>query len=141
MALQLLCFFLVLTFAALGGIHIYWLLDGRWGLSVAIPTKGAEASTAYPPPAATLAVALALLGCGAYYLNVALDTPVLLPDWVHWAGWVIPAAFALRAVGEFNYVGLFKRVKDTPFAQADTRVFVPICLAVAVAGFGVALLV
>jgi hypothetical protein len=42
----------------------------------------------------------------------------------------------LRAVGEFRYVGLFKRVRGTKFAVLDTFVYSPLCLLL---GAGVAL--
>ncbi|MEM6843120.1 MAG: DUF3995 domain-containing protein [Bacteroidota bacterium] len=42
--------------------------------------------------------------------------------------------FILRALGEFNYVGFFKRVKNTEFARADSRIFSPLCLGIGVIG-------
>ena len=42
--------------------------------------------------------------------------------------WLMAAAFLLRSVGDFRYVGVFKRVAHTRFAYWDTRLFVPICL-------------
>ena len=40
---------------------------------------------------------------------------------------LMAAVFALRAVGDFRCVGFFKRVKDTPFAVWDSRLFSPLC--------------
>jgi hypothetical protein len=37
----------------------------------------------------------------------------------------------LRGIGDFRYVGLFKRVRDTPFARMDSRVYTPLVLALA----------
>lgn len=37
----------------------------------------------------------------------------------------------LRGVGEFRYVGLFKRVKGSRFARNDTRFYSPLCLMLA----------
>ncbi len=36
-----------------------------------------------------------------------------------------------RAVGEFRYVGFFKRVRGTRFARLDTLVYSPLCLLLA----------
>jgi hypothetical protein len=36
-----------------------------------------------------------------------------------------------RAVGEFRYVGLFKRVRGSRFATLDTLVYSPLCLLLA----------
>jgi hypothetical protein len=41
-----------------------------------------------------------------------------------------------RAVGEFRYVGFFKRVRGSRFARLDTLIYSPVCLLLAV---GVAL--
>jgi hypothetical protein len=37
-----------------------------------------------------------------------------------------------RAMGDFNYVGFFKRVRGTRFARMDTLLYSPLCLALAV---------
>ena len=37
----------------------------------------------------------------------------------------------LRAVGDFRMVGFWKTVRDTPFARWDTRLFSPLCVAIA----------
>ena len=44
---------------------------------------------------------------------------------------LIATAFTLRAVGEFKYVGFFKRIRGTQFARMDTRFYSPLCLGVA----------
>jgi hypothetical protein len=36
-----------------------------------------------------------------------------------------------RAVGDFRYVGFFKRVRDSRFATLDTRVYSPLCFVLA----------
>jgi hypothetical protein len=40
-------------------------------------------------------------------------------------------AFAARAIGEFRYVGLFKREHSTRFARLDTWLFTLSCAATA----------
>ena len=124
-----------LTFLFLSGMHLYWLSGGTWGLDRVIPTKPAtEAAIHYPPPLATLIVALGLAAFGlAYFLKL----PFLewsLPTGLQFVYWFIPAIFLIRAIGEFNYVGFFKRINDTAFAKADSRVFSPLCLGIAILG-------
>jgi len=43
---------------------------------------------------------------------------------------LIAVAFFFRAVGDFNYVGFFKKVKNTGFAKRDNRYYSPLCLLV-----------
>ena len=46
---------------------------------------------------------------------------------VHWAAIAAGVVFLLRAVGEFRYVGFFKRRHGTRFATLDTWLFSPLC--------------
>lgn len=52
--------------------------------------------------------------------------------------YAIALAFAIRVVGEFRYVGLFKSVTGTRFARLDTLCFTPLCASLALAAFVVA---
>jgi hypothetical protein len=46
-------------------------------------------------------------------------------------------SLALRALGEFRYIGFFKRVRGTPFARMDSRYYSPLALLL---GVGTAIL-
>ena len=50
-----------------------------------------------------------------------------------YSGWTIVIIFLLRSVGDFNMVGIFKKIKGTKFAKYDSMVYVPLCLFI---GFG-----
>ena len=57
----------------------------------------------------------------------------LLPDlgqrWLGVAGPIAVGVVLLaRAVGDFRYVGFFKRVRGSRFATLDSRYFSPLCL-------------
>ena len=41
---------------------------------------------------------------------------------------VFAVIFFLRFVGEFSYVGIFKRHKNSKFARMDTLLYSPLCL-------------
>jgi hypothetical protein len=45
--------------------------------------------------------------------------------------WLIAAVFALRAIGDFRYVGFFKRIRDSRFARLDTLAYSPLCACLA----------
>jgi len=47
---------------------------------------------------------------------------------------VITGIFLLRAIGEFRYVGFFKKIKTTPFGQRDTKYYSPLCLLIGIMG-------
>jgi len=122
--------------AVLGVIHLYWAARGIKGRSVALPEKDGR-PVMQPSRASTVAVAAGLFG-GALTLLARLGLARLPvpPSWPRWGAWSLAALFGLRAIGEFRYVGLFKRVKGTPFARWDSRLFTPLCIVIAV---GVAL--
>ena len=55
--------------------------------------------------------------------------PAFGPKRVRRAGlWVVAATLALRSIGDFKYVGFFKRQGDTRFAHLDTRMYSPLAL-------------
>jgi hypothetical protein len=95
-----------------------------------------------PSVLASLVVA-ALLAIAAYLVGESGGwwTP-RLPRTIRLIGTTgVAAVMALRAIGDFNYVGLFKRQRDTPFARNDSRYFTPLALFLAlltgaVAGLG-----
>ncbi len=141
MAISVLSIVLFLTFSVLGGFHFYWFFGGLWGLSKVIPSKGPKAETLAIPKFATLIVGLGLTLFGLFYLvksgAITLELPRLITNYVYW---IIPSIFTLRAIGEFNYVGFFKRVKNTEFAKADSKIFSPLCISIGVIGLVIQLL-
>lgn len=135
MLIQVLSIILFLIFTVLSGFHVYWLFGGTWGTQSVFPTKLNEATTIKIPKFATLIVALGLATMAYLYLIKSGLAVNHLPSWItRYAYWIIPCLFILRAIGEFNYVGLFKKVKETKFGKADTRIFSPLCLFIGIAG-------
>ena len=117
-------------FALLGGLHLYWMAGGKWSLAQALPTdpNGGE-RTMNPGPLACVVVALGLLGFALYNLSLGMGFSLGLPFGAEkWGIWVLAGIFLLRAVGDFRYVGFFKKIKDTAFGRMDTRWYAPLCL-------------
>ncbi|MGC1467870.1 MAG: DUF3995 domain-containing protein [Sphingorhabdus sp.] len=129
---------LIVTFAGLGALHIYWLLGGRVGINSAIPEIDGEAAF-IPPRWATAAVALGLFSCawlvGALlkFLPSPVGPTVLRP-----MAYLLATVFALRAIGDFNLIGFTKRQRGSRFARLDTLLYSPLCLVLAVAVIAVA---
>jgi len=105
--------------------HIYWALGGKVGLDKALPTKDGV-QLLNPSKALTFLVGVVLFGFAsvAYSLYFWVDNSEL----VVYLGWIIAVLFFVRAIGEFHIVGFFKKIKDTPFAEYDTKYFSPLCL-------------
>lgn len=113
----------------LSGIHIYWLLGGRFGSAAVIPSRGNEALFR-PSKTATgiVAAVLALAGWFVMELGGGIDR-ILFAEWLlAYGGWFLSGVFILRAVGDFRLMGFFKRVQGTLFAKFDTLLYSPLCL-------------
>jgi len=119
------------VFAALAGLHLYWAAGGRFGADVTVPTVDGKASFT-PSPTATVIVAGAFILAMIVVLGRIGALDDLAPEWLfRWGTWAIALVFLLRAIGEFNLVGFFKRVRNTQFARWDTFVYSPLCVAIA----------
>ena len=121
-------FSLVLIFSILSLIHVYWFLGGTRGLMYAIPTRTDRMISLDIPRSATIIVAVVLAIFALVYVEMVISYSFFSDSIAAFARWGIPIIFLLRAIGEFNYVGFFKKVKGTPFANADTILFSPLCL-------------
>jgi len=124
----------VTILALLAGVHLYWALGGRWGKDAAVPEIPKTNTPLFRPrKTATLLVAAALAVSAALVaLRIGLMTSPI-PDWVpRLACIALAIVFLARAIGDFRYVGFFKRVRGTKFARLDTAAYAPLCLFLAI---------
>ena len=129
---------LTLVLLSLAAIHVYWAIRGV-GSSAGVPSRPDGTQVFRPGRVSTLGVVVALSIAALLVAGRAHVVDVALPPVVLRLGvWGVALAFALRTIGEFRYVGLFKRVHGTPFAQWDTRLFTPLCAAITMAALLVA---
>ena len=120
--------------AGLATLHVYWAVGGRWGVTAAIPTLADRQALFAPHPAATLLVAAALVVGAWLVLSSARILPAAIPAQLIRSGTaLLSLVFIMRAIGEFRYVGFFKRVRGTTFARWDTRLHSPLCLVIGIA--------
>lgn len=113
---------------ALSGLHIYWICGGRWGMTAAIPSSGGK--PLFRPSKMSTGVVAILLALAAWLvLELGAVKPVLFPEaLLRIGGWLLGAVFTLRAIGDFRWVGFFKKGKGTVFARMDSLFFSPLCL-------------
>ena len=50
------------------------------------------------------------------------------PTLLEWLCYGLAAIFLIRAVGDFNLIGFFKRVRDSRFSRWDSLAYSPLCL-------------
>ncbi|OAX46489.1 DUF3995 domain-containing protein [Paenibacillus sp. AD87] len=115
-------------FAILSGLHVYWVLGGTWGREAAIPHTGKD-RLFEPGKIGTLVIALLLALAAWFVLELGGVVRVLFSlSLLSYGAWVLSILFMIRAVGDFRWVGFFKRKKGTTFAKWDSILFSPLCL-------------
>lgn len=120
-------------FLILSLLHFYWVFGGKWGLDGAMPkmmqAKVMTEKTRTGFIISTLVVAIGLLGFMMISLyNSSLIEAPFSHTWLWWITIGMAAIFLLRAIGDFKYVGIFKKEKEGLFARRDSRIYVPLCL-------------
>jgi hypothetical protein len=125
--------FACFTLAGIGLLHVYWAFGGHAAASGTMPTAGGKLLF-HPGGFWTFVVASGLL--------LMSMTVAIRMGWVQAPAlrglsrigvWVMAAIFTVRASGDFRYVGFFKTVRNTRFAELDTLVYTPLCLLLAIA--------
>ncbi len=124
------------TFFILSSIHLYWALGYKRGLEDTIPKTPDGDWVIKPKRLDSAIVGIGLLLFGIFYMIRIKLIILSFPLWLsNIASWVIPFIFFVRAMGDFRYVGVFKRVKSTEFAKKDDWFYTPICLTISIIGF------
>ncbi len=132
MVLSLLLSFI---FFILGIIHFNWVIGGEYGFTASLPTKENGERVLNPKKIDSAIIGIGLFAFSFFYV---LKSELINPNEPQWiltyGSWIIPSIFILRAIGDFKYVGFFKKVKQTAFGRLDTIFFSPLCLFIAKVG-------
>ena len=124
-----------LIYIILSGLHFHWAFGGKWGFEKALPTNVEGEKVLKPSNLESAIVGIGLLLFSIYYLLKVGIISADLPRWIiDYSGWVISAIFILRAIGDFKYIGFFKRIKNTDFGKLDTKFYSPLCLMLSIIG-------
>ena len=122
---------MILTYImiSLALIHFYWAFGGKFGLDKALPTDAEGNRLLNPSKFMTFVVGFILLGFSyvSYKLYTGDASPIIV-----YSGYGLSILFFLRVIGDFNLVGLFKKVKSTEFSKYDTWVYIPLFLFVSI---------
>lgn len=106
-------------------IHYYWAFGGLYGIHSAAPKLEGK-SEFRPPKLLTFIVACLITGLAA--LAILLEVPDYpFKEIVPYVGYLVSLVFIVRAIGDFKYLGFFKKVYNSSFAKKDTVYFSPLC--------------
>lgn len=116
-------------------IHFSWVLGSTWGFDKALPTNEEGKRMLNPTRVDSAFVAFGLFLFATYYLLKGHFITLSVPSYIFtYAGWSISGIFILRAIGDFKYIGFFKKVRNTEFANLDSKFYSPLCLALSAIG-------
>jgi Protein of unknown function (DUF3995) len=121
---------------ALGLLHFYWAIGGKWAIDAVVPTKSSGEKLFNTSVLSCVVVAVGLwlmsfihvVNAGLIFLNTTF--PI-----IHYATLAMGVIFLVRFVGDFKWVGIFKTVRDTAFAKSDTLYYTPLCLFLSISSF------
>jgi hypothetical protein len=129
---------LFIIFLLLSILHFSWAFGSRWGYDIALPRNEAGQRMLNPKAVDCIVVGMGLLLFAGLYLSHLYSELVFGPTILYQIGdWAVPIIFLLRAIGDFKYVGFFKRIRNSDFAKADSYFFSPLCLLLSGLGFWV----
>lgn len=120
---------LAAVFGILAILHFYWAIFGIKSGNKGIPSKEDGKLLFLPTRLDSFGVFLGLSLFGFITLIESGFLTIVVPLWMTRYGmWIIAFIFFVRAIGEFKYLGFFKRIKGTDFARMDTLYYSPLCL-------------
>ena len=121
-------------FIFLALLHIYWLMGGKlWSQDVVPTIEGKDLFQ--PGRLATIIVSCALFFFALIHLSLFLDFGLFTLPTIRWCLLAIASIFFLRAMGDFRYLGFFKKMKDTPFAMKDSKFYSPLSFVISINSF------
>ncbi|HRI01660.1 MAG TPA: DUF3995 domain-containing protein [Saprospiraceae bacterium] len=131
---------LIVVFFLLSLIHFYWAMGGQWGMDASLPTNEQGVRVLNPKRTDSVIVGIALAFFSLFYLLKSGTIEHQIPSWIISVGqWTVPGIFLLRAIGDFKYVGFFRKIKSTKFGKMDTMFFTPLCFLLALFGLLIAI--
>lgn len=123
----------IIILVCISVIHFYWSMGGVWGLDQSLPQSANGQRLFTPKNMHSAVVAIGMLIAVIFVLIKVKLISIPLPNLIlNYGLWLFAAVFMVRAVGDFKYVGFFKRVKQTNFGQLDTKYYSPLCLLVGI---------
>lgn len=119
------------VFLMLGLWHFYMASGSLPGESGAVPSADGK-PVFVPSKPSTIAVGMVLCLLAGLVAATSGAIPSALPKTaLKWLSFALAFGLLARAVGEFKYVGFFKKVRGSRFATIDTLFYSPLCLALA----------
>ncbi|MEL6193930.1 MAG: DUF3995 domain-containing protein [Bacteroidota bacterium] len=128
---------------AISALHFYWALGGQWAVKAVIPevmegmfNENHKSRAAFY----TLVVAVGLIVLALIIISNLPIISWLSDSWSSLGAKIIGSIFLLRALGDFKWVGFFKKPSESIFARNDTMIYSPLCLFLGIGSWLIGLL-
>jgi Protein of unknown function (DUF3995) len=120
------------AFVVIGIWHFKMAFADKSGESAGVPSVDGK-PLFVPSTGATIAVGVVLILFALLVAATGGFVSLGLPTrWLEWMSYALALGLLARAIGEFKYVGFFKKVRGSRFARMDTFIFSPLCLLLAI---------
>jgi hypothetical protein len=124
-------YFLISAFLLISAFHLFWGIKGISPHSVFIPSADNKHLFSPSKLSCFLIGLIFLIGAMHILMLEGIIPPLFSQSTMMILNRIISAVFLLRAIGEFRYIGFFKKIRGTRFAKYDDRFFSPLCMAIA----------
>jgi len=122
-----------IIFLILSSLHFYWALGGTFWYADVLPTNSTGSKRMNPGVMAAFIVAFGILLLAFFtFGNHGIWDEHIKRKYFRYGALLISIIFFLRAIGDFKFIGFFKTVNGTRFAENDTYLFSPLCVLIAV---------
>ena len=130
--MNLLAMIVAAVFAGIALWHFRMAMQPMTGESSAVPSVDGK-PLFVPSRKSTVIVGIVLtLFAALVAATGGIFTVGLPPVLLVWLSYALALGLLARAVGDFKYLGFFKRVRGSAFARLDSLVYSPLCLLLAV---------
>jgi hypothetical protein len=116
------------SFLVLALWHFLMAFRPATGESAAVPSVQGK-PLFVPSPLSAIAVGIVLVAFASLVaVTGGLMVSILPPAILVWLSYGLALGLLARAIGDFKYVGFFKRVRESRFARLDTWIYSPLCV-------------
>lgn len=121
-------FIVSIIFTFLSLVHLYWAISGGITNDYIIPEVNNK--ILFSPSR------LVIFGIGIGFLifafiilgHIGVFELLSLTHFFKYGTWSIVLFFSGRVIGDFKHFGIFKKIRDTKFAQWDSFAYIPVSL-------------
>lgn len=122
----------VSVLTGLSAVHYLWARQPRLLNTELVVPYSAGRPLFRPGQKSCRALSLLLLGMAAVLSVAGFRLIPSASKFFKSTAFFISTLFALRSVGDFRYIGFFKRKRKSKFARLDTALYSPLCALIAI---------